>query len=197
MRQKPATPFSDPSLHAGSALQALQQAVREKTSATAPAMDDSLETWLQVTLNVIPAHTWYAKPSGALSFVNVRTAAYLGLPTGHPLRHGIDTGAAWDSHIPLLHPDDHDETRRVWSNCVKTGTAGQMTFRVRGDQGDYRRFISCAEPLCASDGKLLYWIGINIDIEAHKRAEFYLAEGERLAHTGSWAFGATGFEYWS
>ena len=26
---------------------------------------------------------------------------------------------------------------------------------------------------------------------------FYLAEGQRLAHTGSWAFNAAGFEYWS
>jgi PAS domain S-box-containing protein len=30
-----------------------------------------------------------------------------------------------------------------------------------------------------------------------KQAELYLAEGQRLAHTGSWAFNATGFEYWS
>jgi formate hydrogenlyase transcriptional activator len=44
---------------------------------------------------------------------------------------------------------------------------------------------------------LLYWIGINVDIEERKQAEFYLAEGQRLAHTGSWAFDATGFEYWS
>jgi len=33
---------------------------------------------------------------------------------------GIDTGAAWDSHLAFLHPDDFDETRRVWSNCLKT-----------------------------------------------------------------------------
>jgi hypothetical protein len=35
---------------------------------------------LQATLNVIPAHTWYAAPSGVLTFVNKRTADYLGLP---------------------------------------------------------------------------------------------------------------------
>jgi PAS domain S-box-containing protein len=27
--------------------------------------------------------------------------------------------------------------------------------------------------------------------------EYYLSEGQRLAHMGSWAFGATGFTYWS
>src|SRR5262245_2383444 len=30
-----------------------------------------------------------------------------------------------------------------------------------------------------------------------KQAEFYLAEGQRLAHMGSWAFNAAGFDYWS
>jgi PAS domain-containing protein len=77
-----------------------------------------LEAELQATLNVIPAYTWYALPSGALTFVNERTADYLGIPKEHPLRLGIDVGAEWDSHIPLLHPDDQEETRRVWSTCV-------------------------------------------------------------------------------
>src|SRR3984885_3504088 len=53
-----------------------------------------LEVQLQATLNVIPAYTWYALPSGALTFVNERHADYLGLPKDHPLRFGIDVGAA-------------------------------------------------------------------------------------------------------
>jgi formate hydrogenlyase transcriptional activator len=36
-----------------------------------------------------------------------------------------------------------------------------------------------------------------LDIEERKQAEFYLAEGQRLAHMGSWAFTPAGFEYWS
>jgi PAS domain S-box-containing protein len=162
-----------------------------------PAMDESLEARLQTTLNVIPANTWYAAPSGALTFVNERGADYMGLPTNHPLRSGTATGAAWDSHIPLLHPDDHEEARRVWSNCLKTGCAGEATYRVRDAHGGYRWRISRVEPLRAGDGALLYWIGINLDIEELKQAEFYLAEAQRLAHTGSWAFNASGFEYWS
>src|ERR1700759_1139337 len=34
-------------------------------------------------------------------------------------------------------------------------------------------------------------------VSAHTLAELYLAEGQRLAHTGSWAFNARGFAYWS
>jgi PAS domain-containing protein len=76
-----------------------------------------LEAQLQATLNIVPAYAWYALPNGALTFVNERTADYLGLPKDHPLRLG--TGADWDFHIPLLHPDDREETRRVWSDCFR------------------------------------------------------------------------------
>jgi PAS domain-containing protein len=57
---------------------------------------------LQATLNVIPAHTWYASPSGGPTFVNKRTADYLGLPKDHPLRFGIDVGARLDAHLPCM-----------------------------------------------------------------------------------------------
>ena len=40
------------------------------------------------------------------------------------------------------------------------------------------------------------WIGVNLAVEEWKLAEFYLAEGQRLAHMGSWAFNAAGFDYW-
>jgi PAS domain S-box-containing protein len=155
------------------------------------------EAQLRATLNIVPAHAWYALPNGALTFVNERTADYLGLPKDHPLRFGKDTGAEWDSHVALLHEDDRGETRRVWADCLRTGCAGEVIFRVRDAEGGYRWFLSRAEPVHAVDGILLYWIGVNLDIEERKHAEFYLAEGQRLAHTGSWAFLPGGFEYWS
>jgi len=152
---------------------------------------------LRETLNTIPAYTWYAMPSGGLAFVNERWSDYIGLPKDHPLRFGIPAGEELDSHIPFLHPDDQEETRRVWANCLEQGRDCDVTFRVRDAEGGYRWFLSRAEPLRASDGTILCWIGINLDIDDRKKAEFYLAEGQRLAHTGSWAFHSDGFRYWS
>ncbi len=156
-----------------------------------------LEAQLQATLNIFPAYAWYALPNGALAFVNERTADYLGLPKDDPLRIGTGTGADWDSHIPLLHADDREETRSGWSECLRTGCAGEVSFRMRNAEGGYRWFLSRAEPVRAANGTLLCWIGVNLDIEERKQAEFYLAEGQRLAHIGSWAFTPAGFEYWS
>ena len=141
-------------------------------------MDQSFEQQLQATLNMIPAYTWYAAPSGALTFVNERFADYLGLPKDHPLRSGAATDAAWDSHIAFLHSDDHAETRRVWSTCLITGSTGEVSFRVRSAQGEYRWFLCRAESLRAKGGTLLYWIGINLDIEERKQAETKLQEQE-------------------
>ena len=135
-------------------------------------------TLLQATLNVIPAYTWYAAPSGALTFVNKRTADYLGLPTDHPLRFGIDVGAQYDAHIPFLHPDDQEGARKAWPVNMRTGEASEFSFRVRNAQGGYRWFLSRAEPLRASDGTLLQWVGVNLDIEELKRAEQALRESE-------------------
>jgi PAS domain S-box-containing protein len=137
-----------------------------------------LEAQLRATLNVIPAYTWYAAPSGGLTFTNERLSDYLGLPKDHPLRLGIDMGAEWDSHVPLLHPDDHDETRIVWSTCLRTGCAGEATFRVRNAEGAYRWFLSRAEPLRTVEGTLLYWVGVNLEIEDRKQAEEKLRSSE-------------------
>src|SRR4051794_4499170 len=123
---------------------------------------------LQATLDVIPAYTWYAAPSGGLTFVNKRTADYLGLPKDHHLRFGIDIGAQWDAHISLLHPDEREESRKAWSTCLRTGEAAEFSQRVRNAREGYRWFLSRVEPLRASDGTLLQWVGVNLDIQELK-----------------------------
>jgi len=126
---------------------------------------DLLGAQLQATLNAVPAHAWYGGPSGGLTFVNERCANYLGLPKDHPLRFGADTGAAWDSHIRLLHPDDQEETRRRWSACLGTKRPGEMSFRLRDADGNYRWFLTRVEPFRVNDATVLYWIGINLEQE--------------------------------
>ncbi len=143
----------------------------ERNIDCASGQEPSFAAQLRKTLNTIPAYTWYAVPSGTLTFVNERYADYLGLAKNDPLRFGVEINVPWDTHIQLVHPDDHEETLRVGATCNRTGTAGQAAFRIRNSEGEYRWFLSRLEPLRASDGTLLYWIGINLDIEELKRAE--------------------------
>jgi PAS domain S-box-containing protein len=160
---------------------------------------------LRKTLNTIPAYTWYALPSGVLTFVNEGYAEYLGLAKNDPLRLGVKVDVPWDTHIGLVHPDDHEETLRIGEACNRTGTPGQAAFRIRNAKGEYRWFLSRLEPLRASDGTLLYWIGINLDIDDRKRAEEALrrnehlqAEAQKLSHTGSFGWNVSSDEhFWS
>lgn len=173
----------------------LQRKADERNGASGDHDSDdhsSLKAGVRAAADAFPGHVWYATPSGALIFINSKSADYLQLPVDHPLRLGIDTGGPWDSHIPLLHPDDHEETRRVWSNCLRTGSPGEVSFRVRNSEGKYRWFLSLAQPLRASDGTLICWVGINFDIEDRKqveqelrRSQAHLSDAQRLSHTGS------------
>jgi PAS domain S-box-containing protein len=138
---------------------------------------------LQAILNVLPAYTWYAAPRGALTFVNNRTAEYLGVPKDNPLRFGIDVGAEWDHAFALLHPDDREDAGKYWSSRLSTGEGGEHSYRVRSAQGDYRWFLTRMEPLRAGDGTLLLWIGATLDIEELKRADEGLRESERSARS--------------
>jgi PAS domain S-box-containing protein len=138
---------------------------------------------VQAILNVIPAYTWYAASSGELTFVNRHTVDYLGLPKDHPLRFGIDIGAQWDDWVALLHPDDHEDARKYWSSRLRTGEGGEYRYRVRSAQGDYRWFLTRMEPLRASDGTLLLWVGATLDIEELMRAQEALRESERSARS--------------
>ena len=154
---------------------------------------------LQATLNILPAYAWYAAPSGALTFANKRTADYLCLSQDHPLRLGIDVEAQWDDWLALLHPDDREKARKYWSDCLRTGEAGEHSYRVPNDQGDHRWFLSRFEPIRAADGTLLLWIGATLDIEEVKCAEQALRESEynlqRIIETVPgmvWVMGADG-----
>jgi PAS domain S-box-containing protein len=179
--------------------------VDDPTIHSASVQDPSFAAQLRKTLNTIPAYTWYALPSGTLTFVNEQYADYLGLPKNDPLRLGVPINVPWDTHIQLVHPDDHEATLKVGEACNKTGTAGQAAFRIRNSEGEYRWFLSRLEPLRASDGTLLYWIGINLDIDDRNRAEEALrrnehlqAEAQRLSHTGSIGWNVSSDEhFWS
>lgn len=160
-------------------------------------MNACTQEQLLATLNRIPAYVWYRNRTCALTFVNQRCADYLGLSTDDPLRFGIETGAARDSHLWILHPDDREASRKFWLDRLDSGCAAEITVRVRDGQGRYRWFLCRAEPFLADDGTLRGWIGIDFDIDDGKQAEFYLAESQKIGCSGNWAFNASGFEYWS
>ena len=66
-----------------------------------------------------------------------------------------------------------------WRIAVETGTPYENIERVRRADGEYRWFLSRAQPLRDELGNIVKWYGTDTDIEDQKRAEDALRESEQ------------------
>ncbi len=150
---------------------------------------------LLLAIDTTPALLHTGRPDGYLDYFNRRWLEYLGL--------SLEDISGWQWTGPV-HPDDVEELMRKWRSALVTGEPFEAEARVRRADGEYRWLFHRKVPLFGPTGAIVKWYGSSIDVEDRRRAEdalrrseFYLAEGQRLAHVGSWAFGSDGFHYWS
>jgi formate hydrogenlyase transcriptional activator len=150
---------------------------------------------LHSIIETIPTMVWSAAPDGSVDFFNPRWLNYTGLSP--------DQSRDW-RWTAAIHPDDLSQLTDAWQSILVSGEPGETESRLRRVDGAYRWFLFRANALRDESGKIVKWYGTNVDIEDRKRAEeelrrseFYLSEGQRLAHMGSWAFDPDGFYYWS
>jgi PAS domain S-box-containing protein len=154
------------------------------------------EKELRDVIDTIPAAVWSALPDGSNTYANKRFMDYLGLSAEQT------AGSGWKAAI---HPDDVERHAGKWMESVTTGQPHENESRYRRSDGQYRWHLDRGVPLRDEAGNIVKWYGVATDIEDRKSAEealqqnqFYLAEGQRLAHMGSWAYNPSGFfEYWS
>src|SRR6202163_3668617 len=113
----------------------------------------------------------------------------------------------------LVHPDDRESLYQGVDEDLLAGVRLDAEFRIVRPNGEVRTVHSVTPKRWSSmpgdaqsdaSGRPYKLFGTVQDITDRKRAEealkksqFYLSEGQRLAHMGSWAFNAAGFEYWS
>ena len=127
------------------------------------------ESELRLAINTIPALVWSTSPDGSLDFINQRWEE-IGLSLNE-LR-----GSEW---IKVLHPNERAGVEDRWRTAVETGTAYENIERVRRADGEYRWFLSRAQPLRDELGRIVKWFGVDSDIEDQKRAEDALRESEQ------------------
>src|ERR1700690_1823873 len=157
---------------------------------------------IQLLVDSIPALIHTAMPNGYLDYFNKPWLEYLGVT--------LDRVAGWN-WTDFIHPEDLDGIVAKWRACIATGEIFEFETRVRRANGEYRWMFHRKGPLRDERGNIVKWYGSSLDIEERKtaeeqlrrnthalqRSEFYLAEGQRLGHIGSWAFDPDGFDYWS
>jgi PAS domain S-box-containing protein len=157
---------------------------------------------IQLLVDSIPALIHTSRPDGYLDYFNRPWLEYLGAT--------LDKVVGWN-WTAFIHPEDLDGIVATWRASLATGEIFEYETRVRRADGDYRWMYHHKAPLRDANGGIVKWYGSSLDIherktteeqlrrntQALRRSEFYLAEGQRLGHMGSWAFDPAGFDYWS
>ena len=105
-----------------------------------------------------------------------------------------------------IHPEDRGPTSEDLGNAIRERRNVEAQFRIVLPEGATRYMYGIGRPLVKPSGDTSEYVGAVLDVTATKHSETklreseaYLAEAQRLSHTGSWAWNpATGENrYWS
>jgi PAS domain S-box-containing protein len=155
------------------------------------------EAELRQLIDVIPQQVFVFGADWSPLFANRRELEYTGLTT--------EEVRSKEAVARISHPEELKKLEVLRERALSDGTAFEMEARIRGKDGAYRWFLIRDNPLRDEHGRILRWYGTRTDIEDRKRAEealrrseAYLAEAQRLSHSGSWAYKSGGGPvYWS
>jgi PAS domain S-box-containing protein len=107
--------------------------------------------------------------------------------------------------LSRIHPDDRELVQQTLERATNEGTDFDLQHRLLMPDGSVKHILVLTRASKNSSGNLEF-VGAVTDVTAAKQAEetlreseAYLAEAQRLSHTGSWAWTpATGdIRYWS
>jgi PAS domain S-box-containing protein len=104
------------------------------------------------------------------------------------------------------HPDDQKRIRELFERAEIEKTDYEADYRIVVPDGAIKHLHAIGHPILNESGELVEFIGTVMDITERKKAESelrrsegYLAEAQKLTHTGSWAVQVPQMEnvYWS
>ncbi len=76
----------------------------------------------------------------------------------------------------ILHPDDVAATVAAWEKCVSEDSLWEREHRFRTANGDWHYILARGVPMRDPQGKIVYWAGINLDIQHRKESEHQLLQ---------------------
>ena len=124
--------------------------------------------------NSMPQFAWTADPSGHIYWYNQRWYDYTGTT--------LDEMQGW-GWSRVHHPDHIEEVTREWSQALREGVSYDGTFPLRGKDGEYRWFLSRAEPEFDANGHVVRWFGTNTDVTQQREiaADLEASEARKAA----------------
>src|SRR5208337_3013402 len=101
-----------------------------------------------------------------------------------------------------IHPEDWDRVNESFEKSLRERVDTSTEFRIVLPSGTVKHIHTIRHPVLNGAGDVVKLVGTSMDITERKRAEealrqseAYLAESQRLTHTGSWAFDLASNKY--
>jgi PAS domain S-box-containing protein len=101
----------------------------------------------------------------------------------------------YETFLQRVHPDDQAKVREAVETAGRENAEFELDYRIVHPDGEIRDIHVVGHPVISSPGDLVEFVGTVMDVTESKRAdlalrrsEAYLAEAQRLSHTGSWAY---------
>ena len=73
--------------------------------------------------------------------------------------------------LNMIHPDDREQTQRVWLEAVERETPYSTEYRIQTADGSYRWYRARGVPIFNEDGSAREWVGLCEDIHDRTLAE--------------------------
>jgi hypothetical protein len=109
--------------------------------------------------------------------------------------HGLDLAAgppSYEQYLAIVHPQDREFMASLMKRMLTEDLGFDLTKRIL--RGGEVRYVRCVCP-AASDRGAANRVGLGIDVTEHevlttelRRGEAYLAEAQKLSHTGSFGW---------
>jgi PAS domain S-box-containing protein len=102
---------------------------------------------------------------------------------------------SFEESMQRVHPEDRERVLKTREKGIRERTGYEVEFRTVLPDGTIRYINGVVRPVFNASGDLVEFVASAMDVterkrteEALRQTEYYLAEGERLTHTGSYAW---------
>jgi PAS domain S-box-containing protein len=103
--------------------------------------------------------------------------------------------SAWEKRLQRMHPEDRGPWREITDRAIRERSDYEGEHRILLPDGTVKYTHTVGHPVLSASGDVEQFVCTMMDIterkqaeEALRQSEAYLAEAQRLSHTGSWAW---------